>query len=383
MVGLAAPMAVLIAVVMAFGALTSSSEMTVIRASGISLYRLMMPVIVVSLLLSLLVERFNNVVLPAANYYGKSLMVDIARAKPAFGLTENAFSSLVDGYSILVRNSDAKSKVISGVVIYDQNSREYSSMVTAEKGTIDFSPDYQYLVMTLVNGEIHQIQQPEHLKYRIMSFKKHRFVFESSGFGFERSSANRMRSGDSELSARELLTIGREFQQRIALSEQHIRQPLELMASRIRESGTEERKSLSSSSLSQEQKRASLVAGYLDRQLGQLDRELKNIESNRTMYNSYMAAYHKKYALSFACFVFVLVGAPLGLRSRRGGFGIGASMSLLFFVLYWMLMITGEKVAARGLLDPLISMWAADVVMAGIGIWLIVRESGSVSATSR
>ena len=383
MVGLAAPMAVLIAVVLAFGALTNSSEMTVIRASGISLYRLMMPVIIAGLLLSLFVERFNNVVLPAANYYAKSLMVDIARAKPAFGLTENAFSTLVDGYSILVRNSDAQSKVISGVVIYDQNSREYSTIVTAEKGSIDFSTDYQYLVMTLLNGEIHQLQQPEHSKYRTMSFQKHRFVFESSGFGFARSSANRMRSGDSELSARELLTIGSEFQKRISASEKRISIPLDFMESRIRESSSQASKGVLLSSQPVESKRVALVAGYLDRQLGQLDRELKNIESNRSMYNTYMAAYHKKYALSLACFVFVLVGAPLGLRSRRGGFGIGASMSLLFFVLYWMLMISGEKVAARGLVDPFISIWAADLVMACIGVWLIVRQSGALSSNSR
>jgi len=119
MVGLAAPMAVLVSVVMAFGSLTTTSEMTVFRASGISLYRLMMPVLLAGLLLSLFVERFNNVVLPEANYYAKSLMVDIARSKPAFGLAENAFSTLVDGYSIFVRSTDEHSKELRGIVIYD------------------------------------------------------------------------------------------------------------------------------------------------------------------------------------------------------------------------------------------------------------------------
>ncbi len=382
MVGLAAPMAVLVAVVMAFGSLTTTSEMTVFRATGISLYRLMIPVLLAGLLLSLCIERFNNVVLPKSNYYAKSMMVDIARSKPLFGLTENAFSTLLDGYSIFVRKSDDDSKELMGIVIYDATRHGYTTMVTAEKGTVDFTADYQYLVMTLFNGEIHQVGQPDHKNYRNMSFLKHRFVFESSGFGFSRSSENRMRSGDTELSAKELLVIGDEFKKRISASEKIINSPLETVGQRIAESrsGSAEKRVRVVKSPG---KAGASAAAYVDRQLLQLDGELKSIEANRNMYNRYMAAYHKKYALSLACFVFVLVGAPLGVLARRGGFGVGAGISLLFFVLYWMLMISGEKIAERGILDPMISMWLANAVMAAVGIALMVRLSGSVFNTSR
>ena len=127
----------------------------------------------------------------------------------------------------------------------------------------------------------------------------------------------------------------------------------------------------------------SAAAAYVDGQIDTLDTELKSINSNREMYNKYMAAYHKKFSLSLACFIFILVGAPLGVLARRGGFGVGAAMSLLFFVLYWMLMISGEKIAERGILDPFLSMWLANIVMASIGIALVVRLSGSVFNTSR
>ena len=379
MVGLAAPMAVLVAVVMVFGSLTTNSEMTVFRASGISLYRLMIPVLLAGLLLSFLVERFNNVVLPKSNYYAKSLMVDIARSKPAFGLTENAFSTLVDGYSIFVRKSDDRSKELKGIVIYDATRHDFTTMVTAEKGTIDFTGDYQYLVMTLFNGEIHQVRQPDYKSYRNMSFQKHRFVFESSGFGFSRSSENRMRSGDTELSAKELLVIGNEFRKRIAASEKRIQMPLEKIGERIAENSSGKR----ITSLKSSGKLNASAAGYVDRQLAQLDGELQSIGANRNMYNRYMAAYHKKYALSLACFVFVLVGAPLGVLARRGGFGVGAAISLILFVLYWMIMISGEKIAERGILDPMISMWLANAVMVTIGIALVISLTGSVFNTSR
>ncbi len=382
MVGLAVPMAVLVAVVMAFGSLTTTSEMTVFRATGISLYRLMMPVLLAGLFLSFCVERFNNVVLPKANYYAKSMMVDIARSKPTFGLTENAFSTLLDGYSIFVRKSDNSTKELMDIVIYDATRHGFATMVTAEKGVIDFTADYQYLVMTLYNGEIHQVGQPDHKNYRNMTFRKHRFVFESSGFGFSRSSESRMRSGDTELSATELLAIGEEFQKRMAASEKLINRPLENIGQLIARSSAKTSQKRARSLSSTEKTRES-AAAYVDRQLLQLDGELKSIEANRNMYNRYMAAYHKKYSLSLACFVFILVGAPLGVLARRGGFGVGASISLFFFVLYWMLMISGEKIAERGILDPMISMWLANTVMIAIGIPLMVSLSGSVFNTSR
>ena len=382
MVGLAVPMAVLVSVVMAFGSLTTTSEMTVFRATGISLYRLMIPVLIAGLFLSFCVERFNNVVLPKANYYAKSMMVDIARSKPTFGLTENAFSTLLDGYSIFVRKSDNSTKELLDIVIYDATRHGFATMVTAEKGVIDFTGDYQYLVMTLFNGEIHQVGQPDHKNYRNMTFQKHRFVFESSGFGFSRSSESRMRSGDTELSATELLVIGDEFQKRIAASEKLINRPLENVGLQVAKSISGAPRKRVRSSTSPEKVRES-AAAYVDRQLLQLDAELKSIEANRNMYNRYMAAYHKKYALSLACFVFILVGAPLGVLARRGGFGVGASISLCFFVLYWMLMISGEKIAERGILDPMISMWLANTVMAAFGIALMVKLTGSVFNTSR
>jgi len=381
MVGLAAPMAVLVAVVMAFGSLTTTSEMTVFRASGISLYRLMIPVLLAGLLLSALVERFNNVVLPQANYYAKSMMVDIARSKPAFGLTENAFSTLVDGYSIFISKSDDRLRNLYGIIIYDVTRPEYSTVVTAEKGNIDFTADYQYLVMTLYNGEIHQIHQPDHKSSRNMSFRKQRFVFESSGTGFTRSSGNRMRSGDNEISANELHSIGNEIKKRMLESEKRIRMPLEKLAERMTQSRAEPPGPLHAASPSS--KAITSTAGYIDQQLAQLDGELTSIASNQSMYNRYMAAYHKKYALSLACFVFAMVGAPLGVLARRGGFGAGAAISLLFFVLYWMIMIAGEKIAERGLLDPMISMWLANTVMVCIGIWLVLSLTGAVFNTSR
>lgn len=338
MVVFAVPMAVLVSVIMAYGSMSNNSEITVLRASGVSLFRLATPVLVAATALSLFVERFNNVVLPGANYRARALMADIVRAKPAFGLTENAFSSFIDGYSIFVRDTDEASREMRGVLLYDLTRPGYRTMVSAEKGIIGFSGDDRYLIMTLFNGEIHEMRYPALAGYRTMSFGRHRLVFESSGFGFRRSEDARLRGDARELSASELLVAGKQLKRKIDAA--------------------------GNASMFPEKDRQRLAA-------------------DRVQYSRYMTEYHKKYALSAACLVFALAGVPLGVLARRGGFGAGAGLSLLFFVLYWSMVITGEKLAERGFLDPASAIWSADVILAVVAFLMIRYLNGQVAGTSR
>jgi lipopolysaccharide export system permease protein len=88
-----------------------------------------------------------------------------------------------------------------------------------------------------------------------------------------------------------------------------------------------------------------------------------------------MVEIHKKYSIPFACVIFVLIGAPIGIVMRKGGFGIAAGMSLAFFLLYWIFLIGGEKLADRELLSPFLSMWAANVLLGIIGLYFTFRQS--------
>jgi len=382
MVVLALPMAVLVATLIAFGNLANSSEMTVMRAGGVSLYRLVFPVLVAAALLTGILERFNNIVLPEANYQAKVLLRDITRAKPTFGLTENAFSGLVDGYSILVREEGSDPNTLEGITIYERGSNEDKAVITAESGHIAFTADYHYLILTLFNGQMHKMQGQGKEEYRVMTFEKHRFVFSSTGYGFERTEGNEIRRGDRELSAEQLFGMGMKFRKRM------------LDAAVLLDKSIErEQKAINARSVQPENRGAESdrYAGInkaeaekrVDKMLVAVDREIEHIEQSQGMYNKYMVEFHKKYALSFACIVFVLVGAPLGVLAKRGGFGIGAGLSLLFFILYWALLIMGEKLSDRGLLDPGISMWLANAVMLLIGFIAMIRVSGIVTGSGR
>ncbi len=123
------------------------------------------------------------------------LLRDITKAKPSFGLTENAFSTLIQSYSILVRNIERKSGELQDVTIYEGTEEEYGSVVTAKSGTISFSPDAHYLIMTLYDGEMHELLDNGREEYRRMEFERHRFVFASTGFGFERTDGRDVRRG--------------------------------------------------------------------------------------------------------------------------------------------------------------------------------------------
>lgn len=382
MVVLAAPMAVLIATLVVFGNLTNSSEITVMRAGGLSLYRLIVPVLLAGVFLTVLMERFNNIVLPEANYQAKQLLRDITRAKPSFGLTENAFSGLVDGYSILVRETGDDAETLKGITIYETKEDDDKTVITAERGSIAFTSDYHYLILTLFDGQMHELREEDSEEYRITTFDKHRYVFSSTGYGFERTDGNEIRRGDRELSAKQLYAVGLQFRERSNDAKKHISDAV----SREQETINKQRDSVEPAIAS--------VTGYtvekkaqalqqVEKMLERIDREIDHMERSRDMYNKYMVEFHKKYALSFACTIFVLVGVPLGVLAKRGGFGVGAGFSLLFFVSYWSLLIMGEELSDRSLLEPGIAMWIANAVMLLIGTIALIRVSGLAIGSGR
>ncbi|UZJ42297.1 LptF/LptG family permease [Prosthecochloris sp. SCSIO W1101] len=382
MVVLAAPMAVLIATLVVFGNLTNSSEITVMRAGGLSLYRLIVPVLLAGVFLTIVMERFNNIVLPEANYQAKQLLRDITRAKPSFGLTENAFSGLVDGYSILVRETGDDAETLKGITIYETKEDDEKTVITAERGSITFTSDYHYLILTLLDGQMHELREEDSEEYRITTFDKHRYVFSSTGYGFERTDGNEIRRGDRELSARQLYVMGQQFRERGNEAQKHISDAVlreQETINRQRESAQPANASVTGYTV----EKKALALQQVEKMLARIDREIDHMERSRDMYNKYMVEFHKKYALSFACTVFVLVGVPLGVLAKRGGFGVGAGLSLLFFVIYWSLLIMGEELSDRSLLDPGIAMWIANVVMLLIGVIALIRVSGLAIGSGR
>ncbi|MDP2209012.1 MAG: LptF/LptG family permease [Bacteroidota bacterium] len=364
MVVLAIPMSVLVAVLMAFGGLSSQNEITAMKASGVSLYRMMLPVLLASMFITYLAIEFNNKILPEANHKAKTLMIDIRKKKPTLTLNAGMFSQEVSGYSILVRKTFEHSNDLEGITIYDYTNPAATVVITAAKGAISFTQDFRKLIMDLKEGEIHQKDADEENQYRRLRFVKHRILMNTEGFSLERSADGTFQRGDRELSAQAM--------RQIVDSLKNINENL------TQETSLSTIKSFNKIFEGQKIKidsvqKINIAFNEARFQLGNIENQLSMINYNRDRIDEYLVEIYKKYSIPFACIVFVLIGAPLGIISRRGGFGIAATLSLGFFVLYWSSLIGGEKLADRNLISPWFGMWAANIILGVFGIYLTLR----------
>ena len=141
---------------MAFGNLSQNNEVTIMKSSGISLYKMMFAPFLASIVVAYLLFQFNNDVLPDANHQAKILMSDISNTKPTLSLEPGFFSQEVDNYAILVRTIDQNSNWLYQITLYDYSNSAKVNVVTADSGKIYFSKDQTKLIMDLYNGEIHE-----------------------------------------------------------------------------------------------------------------------------------------------------------------------------------------------------------------------------------
>jgi lipopolysaccharide export system permease protein len=368
MLVLAVPMGVLVATLMAFGGLASTNQVTAMRASGVSLYRMIAPAVVGSSIVCLLLISFNNDVLPDANHRTKVLMNDITHKKPTLTLVPGMFIQLLQRTSILVRKTFEHSNDLEGVTIIDYSKPMMTATITAHRGIISFSNDYRKLIMDLFDGEIHQVNSQFKNQYRVIRFQKHRMVMEAEGFNFQRHEASSQERGDREMNVQTMLQKVDSIYAEQSVIDQQIfkrtgKKAIELLDGKQYNDQT----SLFT---------IPLPAHDLDHATQQSVRyDLYNVHRLERDAREYLVEIHKKFAIPFACIVFVFIGAPLGIMSRRGTFGVGASLSLGFFFFYWACLKGGENLADRGFFDPWIGMWMANIILGVIGLYLTVRTA--------
>ena len=383
MVTLAGPMAVLIATLMAFGSLSSTNETTVMRSTGLSTFRLIFPVLVISGVLCYALVLFNNKVLPEANHRTRVLMTDIQRTKPTFVIEAGRFTDDISGYNMLVRKTYENSNKLEGVFIIDNSNQVYSNTLTADSGQINFSRDYTKIILDLYNGEIHQIDKKNpNSSYRKIQFEKHIVSIDAQGFGFSNSDESAFSRGDRELSADSMRTIVNNIKNGTKADAANTILQYQSVANEFAKLNYDTTKVDSAVNAVNKLKVQSLLnrfKGLRQKYLSQTQVQ----QANNKQIDMYLVEIYKKYSIPFACVVFVLIGAPLGLITRKGGFGVAAGMSLGFFLLYWACLIGGEKLADRELLSPFLSMWVANFILGAAGVYLVFRDSLNINRLFR
>ncbi|GAB5464800.1 MAG: hypothetical protein Kapaf2KO_02360 [Candidatus Kapaibacteriales bacterium] len=449
MVVLAVPMGVLFSTLMAYGGLSATYEIPVIKASGASLIRMMTPVVIAGFGLSLFMLWYNDVVLPETNHMAKTLMNDIQRTKPSLLIEKGRFVQELDGYTILSRDIDSISGTMYGVTIYQTRDLKNRSVVNADSGRVSFSEDYSRLVLDLYSGEIHQSELNNVNSYRKMAFDEYQVVSRQSGFGFEETDGDIVSRGERELSISDMQEIVDENKERVASTDSTIKayfdsyiegfslvdttQKVEIRnedawnndslavknnaismtgdnntisnASELTNSQdsikskflnqrsinplskNKEIKDLDTTQIVNREKNTDTIkstfyqdnAKIISQELSTLRSNIWSKVSQKRRYEKNIRKYeveiYKKYSIPFACLVFVLIGCPLGVKTKGGNFGTSAAISLGFYVLFWACLIGGEKLADEGYISPALGMWMGDIIVGTLGIFLILKTN--------
>jgi lipopolysaccharide export system permease protein len=376
-VALSVPCAVLVAVLMTFGRLSQDNEITALRASGVNLASVLTGPLAASLVVAAGLTVFNNYVLPETNHAFAGLLVDISRMRPTVKLQEGVFVNDFPGYNLLVQRVNGRTSEMRGITIYQTNPNGPPTTILAKKGTLSYTPDGGTAVLELKDGEIHEIPiEDAHdgaRKYRRLVFKTHVLYIAGVGGMLQRTLGNAR--SDREMSAASLIAERAKFQDQYRRERTHRVERLQMLGlteDDFRRFAPDQPAWLTAmtSTLRWMTRRRDPFE-----QLGERSAAVRNeiemwaIERDALMRRmaTLSVEIHKKFSLPAACFVFVLVGAPLGMRVRRAGPAV-AFVSVLFFLFYYMCLVGGEELANRLLLPPWLAMWLANLVIGWFGV---------------
>ena len=397
-IALAVPMAVLIATLMAFGRLSADNEITALKASGVSLYRIITPVLVFFTLVAVVLVWFNDRVLPDFNHRARLLTTDILRKRPTLKLEPNVVFKDIPKVTLLVHGVKdfPDSSKIYDIVLDDRSDRQNFRTILAKWGSVHFDYASEKLILNLYEGEIHEIPEGNIQEYQRVEFHKYRISINVPGLALQRS--NSAYRGDREKSVKMLLndvallrkSIKREKESLYLMGAKTFRRTLSPRLLQTKPSG----KTLAASKghllpggelFSKSRKNAParplplhiqtrdsvLVANEAAALHSQLKMETRIIRSYYRSIGSLMVEVHKKYAIPAACIIFVLIGAPLGIMTRKGNLGISGAISVAFFLIYWIFLIGGEELADRQYITPFWSMWTPNILVGLAGLYLL------------
>jgi lipopolysaccharide export system permease protein len=386
MLTLAMPIAILISSIMTFGNLGESFELVAIKSSGISLLRFMRPLMWIAILLCGITFIFANYVIPFANLKFVTLYNDIFYKKPAFDLKEGVFFTHIPNYAIKVSKKDPDGKTIHNVVIFDQTNSLQDNSITAEEGVMTISADKKFLEFNLKNGYRYQERgsmSDSATEFIRLGFKTYKKLFDLSALQKSNTSDSIYRSNFKMKSVRQL---NRSIDSLSVIEDSLYKRlgkevTLYMHYAKVSDSMW---KSLPTPSL-----RLKSIDDAIPDSLAYLiqDKAINNINSLKASVqfsgaeiNNYKKEiryhyieWHRKFSLSLACLALFFIGAPLGSIIRKGGLGMPLVVAIIFFLLFHLLNMFGEKFVKQDLTPAHIGMWFASMVLFPLGAFLTYK----------
>lgn len=412
MVVMAAPMSVLVATLMAFGGFATDREYTAARAAGISPLRIIMPIATTGFMIAVATAWFSNEILPDLNYRAGNLFLDIRRAKPGFELKENTFYDDIRGYTFLARRFGAEQDTLYNITLFQQpGNNKKEAVIDANYALLQTEPDGQTLTMNMYNGIMRRffLTRPDNIMtVERTKFDQHRISFDISELSFSKGVTSRDRT-ERSTRAQEMIQITDSLEQRInsstqsffdinrrGLGHQVLADSVEQNLSYAKYTGTKiplahqqdsvflardfsplnQDSLLLNTDLVYGNPLASSILSAASNGAKALVNTLYDMQSNLNYKQrkraSYMVEIHKKLSIPLACFIFVFIGAGVGLLTKHGNIGFAAVVSTFILTYYWIATLQGEKLADRLLIEPWLGSWFADITMAIAAIALML-----------
>jgi lipopolysaccharide export system permease protein len=386
MLTLAMPIAILISSIMTFGNLGESFELVAIKSSGISLLRFMRPLIWVAVFFCGVTFMFANYVIPYANLKFVALYNDIFYKKPAFELKEGVFFTHIPNYAIKAGKKDADGKTIHNILIYEQNNPLQNNSIIAETGVMTVSADKKFLEFNLTNGFRYQENgnitdsSTEFIRLGFSSFKK---LFDLSSLQKQTTNDSVYRNNFKMLSAGQ---INRSLDSLYKLNDTMTNRMNRTVAITLPYVAKQDSSKKAVPAIQTKlTKFDSLIPDSARMQVYDLAiasaRNLSftvetsgaDIENRKAEIKYHKIEWHRKFSLSMACFVLFFIGAPLGSIIRKGGLGMPLVVAIIFFLLFHLLNMFGEKFVKESIMPAYIGMWLAPLVLTPVGIFFTYK----------
>jgi lipopolysaccharide export system permease protein len=369
-VPLALPIAVLISSVMVLGKLGENYELAALQSSGISLISIMKPIFILIVLISISSFLFSNYVMPIANFKGGSLLYDIKKKKPAINIKEGIFYNDIDGFSIKIGSKD--DDVLNDILIYDHKENlGNKKVISAKSGKMKITDDEKYMELYLFDGnsyiEIENNNKKKKSINRKISFQKDLIRFDLSSFNMKNSEM--LYKGHYAMLNNKQLSYSIDSLNNKLIDKQN------LIKVRVSENYKYDVSSKSDSVIllkNLNNKRIHETAINKLRILKSISKSNSDdLNYKKTIIAKHKIEWHRKISLAFACIIMFLIGAPLGSIIRKGGFSVPLLVSILLFVVYYVISITGEKTAKDLSASPFEGMWISNFIFIPISIILI------------
>ncbi|NRA10532.1 MAG: YjgP/YjgQ family permease [Crocinitomicaceae bacterium] len=412
LIPLALPLAILLSSIMTFGNLAENNELTALKASGMSLYRIVRPLFSVVIIIALSTFYFANYVIPVSNLKWRSLIFDIQNTKISMVLTPGVYSHELDGYVIKV--DEGEGNEFKGILIHDHTTPNEIKTVRAESGKIYKSKNGAYLFFEMTNGSVHRELEPQTpnfspdgINHSIHSthpawksqFEKMTYKINITGFDLERSQEELLKDKHEMLNVFQIndamdsikangtnilnnflmnVKSGHPYFASFTYQNHSIKKMEDKKIVEIPDHAVNFNDVVYNKKIKAINKAQATV-----RRLNQIveGQNLFMKAMERDM-DDYMIEFNRKFALTAAIIILFFIGAPFGAIVSKGGFGAPVVIAALLFMIYFVLLTVGDNMAQAGTVSPLVGMWFSSLLLAPVAVWMMYSAANDLPINS-